>query len=151
MTIDDLLAREAIRHTMHSYNIAGDSLRWSEFVALFTEDGILELQAFRNIEAFRHEGRDALRAWSEGHGRMRETAQKKGGEGAFVRHQLSTSKIDLTGPDTAQARTYFTVYTQIGPDHTGDYIDRYRKIEDQWLIAHREIRLRWMSPLKSAE
>ncbi|EHJ62409.1 hypothetical protein NSU_0540 [Novosphingobium pentaromativorans US6-1] len=135
---------------MHSYNMAGDSLRWPDFIALFAEDGILELEAFGNIEAFRHEGREAIREWTEGHGRMKEKAQEKAGKGAFVRHQLSTCTIELTGPDTAKARSYFTVYTQIGPDHTGDYIDRYRRVGDRWLIAHRRICLKWMSSLKSS-
>ena len=85
----------------------------------------------------------------ESRGERKDSAQEKRGQGAFVRHQLSTGTIELTGPDTAKARTYFTVYTRIGPDHTGDYIDRYRKVGEQWLIAHRRIRLKWMSPLKT--
>ena len=42
MTLDELLARESIRNTMASYTLAGDRLRAEDFVATFTEDGVLE-------------------------------------------------------------------------------------------------------------
>jgi hypothetical protein len=60
-----------------------------------------------------------------------------------VRHHLSTSKIDLTEPDTALARTYWAAWTDIGPDHAGYYLDTFRKVGGEWLIAHRRIRLDW--------
>jgi len=60
-----------------------------------------------------------------------------------VRHHLSTSKIDLTGPDTAKARTYWVAWTDIGPDHAGYYLDTFRKVDGAWLIAHRRVRMDW--------
>jgi hypothetical protein len=61
----------------------------------------------------------------------------------FVRHHISTSHVEFTGPDTAEGRTYFAVYTPIGPDHAGVYTDRFRKTGDRWLISHRKVRTEW--------
>jgi len=144
MNLDEMLAHEAIRHTMSRYTMAGDRLRVDEFVAVFTEDAVLASDGVEESDVFRHEGRQAIRAWiSRWSGR---------GDGAsapgptFVRHHLSTSLIDLTGPDTAKARTYWVAYTNIGPDHCGYYLDTFRKSTEGWLIAERKVRLDWRSP-----
>ena len=50
-----------------------------------------------------------------------------------------------TGPDTARARTYWAAWTDIGPDHCGYYLDEFRKVGEEWLIAHRRVRLDWES------
>ncbi|GGC11440.1 hypothetical protein GCM10011494_32770 [Novosphingobium endophyticum] len=139
MTLEDLLAREAIRDTLARYTTSGDRLKIDAFVSCFTEDGIIEAEKVRRGQAFRFEGRAAIRAWQE---------RWLAGEGAthgatFVRHHLSTSKIDLTGPDSANARTYWVAWTDIGPDHAGYYLDILRKVGEDWLIAHRRVRLDW--------
>ena len=144
MTVDELLAREAIRDTMARYNMAGDRARVDDFVAVFTEDGVLE------GDAFAHEGREALRAWMTG---WRTPAAAPAPDPAvpaaaparrkFVRHNLTTSQIDVTGPDTAKARTYFFVVTEIGPDHAGHYVDEFRRVGERWLIARRRVALDW--------
>ena len=41
-TLDELLARESIHQTIVSYTMAGDRLREDEFVAVFTDDAVLE-------------------------------------------------------------------------------------------------------------
>jgi hypothetical protein len=182
MTIEELLARESIRHTMATYTTAGDRLRADDFVAAFTEDGVLESEGVPQQDLFHHRGRAAIREWiarwtrdrpegvaslpqammlspragvssSEAEANVsspeatappQPTAQSP--RATFVRHHLSTCLIDLTGPDTAKARTYWTAYTDIGPDHCGHYIDTFRKVGDRWLIAHRKVRLDWRSP-----
>jgi hypothetical protein len=145
MTVDELLARESIRHTMASYTIAGDRLRANDFVAVFTEDAVLESDGVPEQDAFRYQGRPAIREWIT---RWIDAPQGTAAQpqASFVRHHLSTSLIELTGPDTAKARTYWVAYTDIGPDHCGHYIDSFRKIGDRWLIAHRKVRLDWRSP-----
>lgn len=139
MTLEDLLAREAIRDTMAKYTTAGDRLRIDDFVSCFTADAVMESEHVPADRMFRYEGHAAIRAWQE---RWLE------GEGAthgatFVRHHLSTSKIDLTGPDSASVRTYWVAWTDIGPDHAGYYVDTFRKEGGDWLIAHRRVRLDW--------
>jgi len=139
VTVDELLAREAIRHTMAKYTTAGDRLKVDDFVACFTPDAVMESEHVPADRAFRYQGKDQIRAWQE---------RWLHGEGAthgatFVRHHLSTSRIDLLDADNAQARTYWVAWTDIGPDHAGYYLDRFRKVGDEWLIAHRRVRMDW--------
>lgn len=139
MTVDDLLAREAIRDLVARYTAAGDRLRVDEFVACFTQDAVMESERVAPERLFRYEGRAAIRAWQE-----RWLAGDGGTHTAtFVRHHLSTSKIDITGPDTASGRTYWAAWTDIGPDHAGYYLDDFRRVAGEWLIAHRRVRLDW--------
>lgn len=141
MTLDELLAREAIRKTLAAYTAAGDRLRTDDFVAAFTEDGVLETEGVPAEDRFRYEGRESLRAWMD---RWKQpAAEAPVHQASFIRHHLATCHIELTGPTTAKARTYWTAYTDLGPDHCGYYVDDFRKVGDDWLIAHRRIRLDW--------
>jgi ketosteroid isomerase-like protein len=132
MNIEDLLAREGIRHTLASYNMAGDQQDASGYAAVFTEDGVLDAGEVQ------FNGREEIQAWK--------SARAKAPTAEFVRHNLTTCRIELTGPETATARTYFAVITEIGPDHSGYYSDVLRKVGDCWLIAHRKVRLDWRAP-----
>lgn len=139
MTLEDLLAREAIRDVMARYTTSGDRLRIDDFVSCFTADAVIESEHVPVERAFRFAGVAAIRAWQE-----RWLSGEGGTHGAsFVRHHLSTSKIDLAGPDDARARTYWVAWTDIGPDHAGYYLDTFRKVGGEWLIAHRRVRLDW--------
>lgn len=144
MTVEDLLAREAIRDTMAQYTTSGDRLKIDDFVACFTEDAVMESEHVPEDRAFRYAGKAEIRAWQE---RWLNRSPDEGSvhQARFVRHHLSTSKIDLTGPDTARARTYWVAWTDIGPDHAGYYLDTFRKVGDKWLIAHRRVRMDWES------
>jgi 3-phenylpropionate/cinnamic acid dioxygenase small subunit len=145
MTLEELLAREAIRDTMAKYNTSGDRLKVEDYVACFTEDGIMESEYVRDDQAFRYAGKAEILAW-QSRWRNREPDAEAIHKATFIRHHLSTCKIDLTGPDTAKARTYWVAWTDIGPDHAGYYLDDFRKVGDDWLIAHRRVRLDWESP-----
>lgn len=142
MTLEDFLAREAIRDRIARYNVAGDRLKVEDYAACFTEDGIIEADGFRPEQAFRYEGRAAILAWQR-RWLERTLAGEKVHAASFARHHLSTCQIDLTGPETARARTYWAAWTDIGPDHAGFYLDEFRKVGGEWLIAHRKIRLDW--------
>ena len=145
MTLDELLAREAIRDTLAKYNVSGDRLKVDDYAACFTEDGIMEAEHKNPALTFRYEGREAIRAWQQ-----RWLDQGKSGrpvhQATFARHHLSTCKIDLTGPDTANVRTYWVAWTDVGPDHAGYYLDTFRKVGEEWLIAHRRVREDWRAP-----
>jgi hypothetical protein len=145
MTLDDLLAREAIRDTLARYNVAGDRLKVEDYVACFTEDGVMEAEHADPALAFRYEGHAAIREW-QARWLQRTLAGEKVHAASFARHHLSTSQIDLTGSDTAQVRTYWIAWTDIGPDHAGYYLDSFRKVHSRWLIAHRRVREDWRSP-----
>jgi len=143
MTVDELIARECIRQTMAAYTMAGDRLRVDEFAAVFTEDAVLESEGVPDSDAFRYVGRQAIREWMT---RWRSSDAPRASRATFVRHHLSTSQVELTAADTAKARTYWVAYSDIGPDHCGYYVDVFRKIGEQWLIAHRRVRLDWRAP-----
>jgi SnoaL-like domain len=148
MTVEELLARESIRKTLSNYTMAGDRLRVEEFVAVFTPDAILESEGVPESDAFRYVGREEIRNWI---GRWRASsgseAQSVGrpSQATFIRHHLSTSHIEIADTHSAKARTYWVAYTDIGPDHCGHYLDRFRKEGNEWLIAHRTVRLDWRS------
>ena len=63
MTIEELLARESIRDTMAKYNTSGDRLKVADYVACFTEDGIMESDGVAEDKAFRYAGRPEILAW----------------------------------------------------------------------------------------
>ena len=146
MTNEELLARESIRHTMARYIMAGDRLQTEDFIAVFTEDAILETDDVPEQDALRYVGRQAIHDWIK---RWRDRPRKDGKpvhDASFVRHHLSTSLIEFVDGETARARTYWTAYTDIGPDHGGYYLDLFRRTGDCWLIAHRRVRMDWRSP-----
>jgi hypothetical protein len=145
MTLEDLLAREAIRDTMAKYNTSGDRLKVEDYVACFTDDGIMESEFVPEDRMFRYAGKAEILAWQT-RWRNRDPGAEAIHGATFIRHHLSTSKIDITGPGTARARTYWVAWTDIGPDHAGYYLDEFRKVGDEWLIAHRRVRLDWESP-----
>jgi hypothetical protein len=141
MTLEEMLAREAIRATMAKCTQAGDSLRAEEYANCFTEDGILQTKGPESAPGLDLHGRAEILAWQGG---WRDKPAKDQPRSArFVRHNLTTCKIELTGPDSARARTYWMVMTDIGPDHCGVYQDMFRKIGEDWLIAHRKVTTEW--------
>ncbi len=111
-------------------------------LSCFTRDAVIETEHVAPERAFRYEGIAAIRAWQE---RWRAGAGATHGA-SFVRHHLSTSKIDLDGADGATARTYWVAWTDVGPDHAGYYLDTLRREDGAWRIAHRRVRLDWDSP-----
>lgn len=145
MTLDELLTRESIRKTLSQYTMAGDRLLVNEFVAVFTEDAVLESDGVLPPDDFRYEGRKAIADWMNRWRREAELGTSVH-EATFVRHHLGTCLIDITATDTARVRTYWTAYTGIGLDHCGYYVDTFFKAGEEWLIAHRKIRLDWRSP-----
>jgi len=144
MTLDDLLAREAIRQTISAYTIAGDLRDREAFLAVWADDAVFEFAAFPPLPGFRFEGLAQIDP--EGRWRRYGEMERTHGGSSFLRHNLTTGQIELTGPETARARTYFVVFTDIGPDHAGTYSDALVRRKDRWLFAHRQIRLDWRSP-----
>ena len=74
MTLEDLLAREAIRDTLAKYNVSGDRLKVDDYAECFTEDGVIQSERAPGDFIFRYEGREAIRAW-QGRWRNREPGQ----------------------------------------------------------------------------
>lgn len=129
MTAQDL---EAIRAVVTRYNIAGDRARIADLAACFAPDGVLEFTGRRG------EGREGIvEALTSG---TRNPAL------TLTRHHLTTMQI-LPGEDedSATGRLYFFVVTNAGIDHSGVYVDRYRRSGGEWLIAHRQVRIDWQA------
>ncbi len=144
MTLDELLAREGIRQTIAAYTMAGDRLRETDFLAVFTEDAVIETEGVPERDGFRYEGRAAIGEWI-GRWRTPPSGDERVHGATFIRHHLSTCSIELTSPEQASARTYWAAWTDIGPDHAGYYLDEFRKDGGRWLIRHRRIRRDWQA------
>jgi hypothetical protein len=147
MNLDELLAREAIRALLARCAQAGDSLRKEEYANCFTEDGVLRAVTLAGHQALDLTSRAAILAWQ---GAMRAPRDGLGVTGkiplTFARHNLTTSKIELTGQDSAAGRTYWFVVSNAGPDHSGVYRDRFARVDGEWLIAERRVKTEWRSP-----
>jgi hypothetical protein len=131
--------RAAISTLLATYNMAGDRLQLDVLASTFAEDGVLEFPGAK------YRGRDAIRA---GLGGGHPADAPNAGESSrptFVRHHLTTSQIDFLSDVEAAGRTYFVVYTDIGADHAGLYVDRIGLRDDKWLVTHRRVLIDWVS------
>lgn len=129
MILDELIAREQIRHTLAAYNHAGDSNDADGFAGAFTEDAIFEGPGFRL------DGRAAIRAWK--------ASQPMFGAATFRIHHVSGVLIEFLAADRARVRSNWLVTTDIGADSAGRYDDLFRKTRDGWRIAHRQGAVLW--------
>lgn len=146
MTLEEMLAREAIRALLARCTQAGDSLRAEEYAACFTEDGALQTEMAGGGAGLDLKSRAEILAWQTG---IRQPGKGMGHGSSvplkFARHNLTTCKIEITGPDSATARTYWFVHTNVGPDHAGVYRDTFCKVGTEWLIASRRVKTEWAS------
>ena len=136
MTDDQVKDRALIQQRLAIATQAGDARKADDYAESFTEDGVLQLD-----EAI--EGREAIRSWMTAPSVIPQPTNRKPG---FISHHLTTCRIDFTGPETASVRTYWLVTSAAGLDHNGYYVDAFRKVGDDWLIAHRKPRTLWVSP-----
>lgn len=123
--------REAIRTLLARYTYAGDRGRIDDLAACFAADGVLEFPGGSGI------GPDGVRAaLSQG---SPDPAR------SFVRHHVTCPLVEVTG-DLATARSYFTVFSNNGPDHAGTYDDRLVRTAQGWCLARRRVRVDWQAP-----
>ena len=137
MTLDELIAREEIRHTLATYNKSGDADDADGFAACFTEGGVFDATG-----AYL-EGREQIRAWKASHQLF--SGGASGATAAFRVHHLTCIHIELLSPETARTRTGWIVITNNGVDHSGIYHDRFRRVGERWLIEKRVIDNLWRS------
>lgn len=125
----DLAAdRDAIRHLLACYTYSGDRGRIADLAACFASDGTLE---FPGATAC---GPDQIVAAL--------TTGPANPQRTFVRHHVTNPLIEVDG-NQAAARSYFTVYSNNGPDHAGTYNDRLVRTVQGWRFAHRQVRIDW--------
>ncbi|HEX2813947.1 MAG TPA: nuclear transport factor 2 family protein [Sphingopyxis sp.] len=122
--------RDAIRDLLARYTYNGDRGRVADLAACFTADGVLEFTGNAPI------GPAAIAAaLSSGTRDPRLT---------FVRHHITNPLIAVDG-DRATARSYFTVHSDFGPDHSGTYDDRLLRTAEGWRFVHRRVRIDWQA------
>ena len=125
LTLED---REAIRDLFARQNLAYDRREAERTAAMFTEDGVLELMG----SDLRFEGRDSIRAYM---GRLLEVT------GDDYRHWTNSLAIEPVegAPDEARVECYIAAFGM--NDGTlrlaGRYFDHLRKVDGEWLFAHR--------------
>jgi hypothetical protein len=147
MELWELVARESCRDTLAQYSHAGDRYLLEEFASAFCEDGILEIRGTAPVQGRQAimdrfgggtaalEARQAAKAQAPGTVRRR-----------IVRHNVTNIRFESVSPTEATVASYFTVFTEVGPDHLGRYRDRLVPVGDQWLIAHRFVSVDWHAP-----
>lgn len=126
----ELVARESIRDIVARYNSNGDGGRIEDMMTLFAADATLEVPGHAPLS-----GVDAIRTFF--------SQVARGGDNTFelrmLHHHTATHQIDIFDEQSATGRCYFTVYTQLGLDHWGRYIDDYRCAEGQWKFLRRRV------------
>jgi hypothetical protein len=140
MTLDEVIAREAIRELAAAYAHAADGGCFDDFLALFTPDGSLQVDDREPLV-----GPAAIRAFVGGTQASVQTASKSAPRG-YIRHNVTSHTITLDGPDDAHGAAYFFVVTERGPDHWGRYRDRYVRRDGRWLFASRKVRVDGVAP-----
>ena len=125
MTVEQLMAREQIRHTLSAYNRAGDADEPEPFANCFTQDGIIDAVGFH------FEGRERIFEWKSGSKVFASNASGKPAD--FRTHHVSSIFIDLTSDQTARVRSCWLVMTEVGLDHSGVYNDTFRRVGEEWV------------------
>ena len=124
--------RAAIAQLMARYTINGDRGDVKGLAACFAHDGVLEFPGTLAT------GPDEIMAAL--------TSGTRDPALSLVRHHLTSSLVQLDGPSGATGRTYFQVFSNIGPDHAGVYVDRFVRLTGGWYFRHRQVRIDWQSP-----
>ncbi len=137
MTLDELLAREAIRDTLDTYTMATDEYDAETHIRCFADDAILEFDPFPGKGYFRLEGRQAIYEFTSGF-----FGSLKRGEitlpGKFQHHHITSTQIKLLGADTAWTKSYCLIADINGVQHSAIYTGHLRRVGERWLISNRK-------------
>jgi hypothetical protein len=137
MDVWELIAREEIRELVARYAHFADTGRFQEMVALFAEEGVLEI-----IDREELHGRQAIHDFLVATAtRFRESPAPRS-----IRHHVTSLRIEVAAPGEATSASYFLVVGEDGPDHWGRYRDRYAHRDGRWLFAHRQVRVDGRAP-----
>jgi len=137
MNVWELTTREEIRELVARYAHFADSGRFDEMVALFAEDGVLEIVDREELYG-RQSIHDFLVATAA---RFRESSAPRS-----MRHHVTSLRIEVSAPGEATSASYFLVVGEHGPDHWGRYRDRYAHRDGRWLFARRQVRVDGRAP-----
>jgi len=133
MSAEEAIAREHIRDRMSRYTMWRDANNTEKFLENWADDAVFESVAFRL------KNKKEIEAYYADNASPKMPAK-------FRRHNITTAMIDITSPTTAEAKAYYFVITDIGPDHSGYYLDRYRLENGKWLFTYRGCWVEWCMP-----
>ena len=134
---DEAIARTQIAYTMALYNAHVDIGAIDRIMEAFDRDAHLKTSGGE------HTGFAAIRAFYDGvlgSGRMDPDKPLP-----LIRHNLTTHFVEFNSAEEATGRTYFTVTSSHGLDHTGVYSDVFAKKGDRWLIVRRTITVEYFA------
>jgi uncharacterized protein (TIGR02246 family) len=131
MELWELAVREAVRDLIARYAQLIDRGRLDDVLALFADDAVLEAADLPPAH-----GRDAIRAVFAGAAARLAAATPR----PLIRHHVTSVQVDVLGPDTAEAASYFIALGAGGVDHWGRYRDRLVRRPDGWRFASRRVR-----------
>lgn len=137
MTPEEMLAREAIRYTIELYNRNADTADYERHVDVFHPDA-----HFKVVGLGEAHGLEEILAMLKPGAKSRGAYDRKN----FQRHNLTSTMIEMTGEDTADATTYVCVTSELGFDHFGRYDDQFQRVGDRWMILKRHAAMEWSRP-----
>ena len=132
---DDL----AIRKLIADLAVQADTGELDDYLALFTEDAVWEMPAnpASGVPAAYRSGRDDI-----GVSVVERRSIGVQGPGTGTMHHLTTQRIEVSG-DAASGHIYYQFVGMVDGKPTirtlGQYLDRYRRTDDGWKLAHRTI------------
>lgn len=136
MDLDEMRARAGIRATVERYTHHADRGDVDDLARCFVEDGVLEF-----VGEWTAAGHDGILDRTSS-----VAVDTRRRPHPMLRHHLASHHVELSSAQDASATTYFTAYTEVGPDHVGRYVDRLERVAGQWLIAHRRVVVDWWAP-----
>jgi ketosteroid isomerase-like protein len=132
-----LADRIALHELRARYTLHYDAGELDAFVALFADDGMLQLA---------HTG------FARGHEELRATLAGAMEVGEFACHFTTDEITEFTGPDTARGICRFAVHVGRSPNiqGAGTYRDEYRRTPDGWRFVSRLISFFYMGERATA-
>jgi hypothetical protein len=124
----EIEARLSIQATMSRYTRFVDAGRPDELGSLFAEPMHYDMGGGRVVHT-----RAELTATVE---KIKSTFRAAKDFGR-LRHHVSSVVIELAGPDSAKATSYFLALSGAGPDHWGVYRDELTRVGEGWLFSQR--------------
>jgi uncharacterized protein (TIGR02246 family) len=128
MTPEDLVEIEAIKNVKYRYLRAVDTRDWDLLASTLTEDATCAYSAGK----ISYEGRDAI---------VKFLTESMPAKDMLTSHKVHHPEIELTGPDTADARwgledVVIILSAGINLRGAAFYEDKMVKVDGHWRIAH---------------
>jgi hypothetical protein len=138
VTLEELLIRESARETLGVYARAVDRGQFDEVVETFTDDALLEVPPSGS-----YCGHAQIRTFMVDLRKRFERHIDATGKPFYLRHHLTTSRINVQSDRSATAWTRFLALGPQGIDHTGTYTDRLMPVGDHLRLVRRKIVIDW--------